>query len=344
MRVRPEDGDKFRGRILYVVKRIESCGGVETRLLQYADMLTRHGFSVAFVTERNRYAPLSKFPCYHLNFHARNFEKSLIELIVKTGADVVELQVKKAKCLKIIQPGNVRRYCRLGCCVHGSIEGIDMEVLNSMDYRVLISGTLFHVDYKGLAHHKVLPIAIGSNVSGWRYEGQRTALCVCRISRDKYRQITTFVDYCRMRDIPFRIAGPKVSASTVGRLKKDYGLDSTHFIGRLDNTVEYLLAHAGEYLFVAGVGQVILEAGSLGYPCYLTSDLGVANSTFLTQDNIHGNFGNNFTLAFKMDDGGALQEHELNVDALWKYNISEDIKEKFDIRRRIDEYMDYVFV
>ena len=108
--------------------------------------------------------------------------------------------------------------------------------------------------------------------------------------------------------------------------------------------MEYLSAHAGEYLFVAGVGQVILEAGSLGYPCYLTSDLGVANSTFLTQDNIHGNFGNNFTLAFKMDDGGALQEHELNVDALWKYNISEDIKEKFDIRRRIDEYMDYVFV
>ncbi len=328
-------------RYLYVIKRIEDCGGVETRVLQYADLLVSHGHSVAFVTETNRFSPLRRFPCYHLNFHAHNFESSLIELIVRLGIDVVELQIKSRKCLQLIDIDNVKRHCRIGCCIHGHIRDFDMEVLNRLDYRILISDTLSDIDYSQLQSYKVLPIAIADNTPQWRYGGQRTALLVSRVGRDKYKQIAAFAEYCQTHDIPFRIAGPLISHSTVRCLKKNYNLQNAHFIGKLDNTVAYLSAHTDEYLFVAGVGQVLLEAGSLGYPCFLASDLGADNSTFITRGNIEGNFGRNLTLAYRINDMNFEQEKNLDIGNLTKYDISRVIKESFDIRDRYAEYEKY---
>lgn len=330
-------------KILYVIKRMEDCGGVETRLLQYADLLARHGYGVAFVTERNRFAPLDRFPCYHLNFHARNFERSLADLAAHLGFDTVELQVKSRKCLDPMNINDIRSHCRVGCCIHGSIRQVDIGKLNRMDYRILISDTLFHMDYKQLQPYKVLPIAIPEKAPQWRYVGQRTALLVSRIGRDKYDQIAAFATYCQACGIPFRIAGPPVSRSTVKRLKRRFGLQNSHFIGRLDNTSAYLTAHIRDYLFVAGVGQVLLEAGSLGYPCYLTSDLGPEHSTFVTQRNIRDNFGCNLTLAYKIDDADFERESDIRTDELAKYDISEALRERFDMRKRYAEYEKYVF-
>ena len=50
-------------------------------------------------------------------------------------------------------------------------------------------------------------------------------------------------------------------------------------------------------LFVAGVGQVLLEAGAAGFPCLLASDKGAEYSTFLTRHNVRENYGRNLTLA-----------------------------------------------
>lgn len=339
------ESDRFQNtkKILFVIKRIEDCGGVETRLLQYADLLVRHGYSVTFVTETNRFVPLNRFPCYHLNFHACNFEKSIIDLITRLGIDTVELQIKSNKYLKFINVDNVKKYCRVGCCIHGNIRRLDVGILNRMDYRILISDTLFHIDYSQLQLHKILPIAIADNIPQWRYCGQRTALLVSRIGRDKYNQIASFTEYCQTHGIPFRIAGPLISHSTVKRLKKCFNLQSCHFIGKLDDTIEYLSKHTNEYLFVAGVGQVLLEAGSLGYPCYLTSDLGTENSTFITQRNIQGNFGCNLTLAYKINFANVEQEKNIHIGELRKYDISNIIKERFNIQNRYAEYEKYVF-
>lgn len=334
----PLSDESRNDRILYVIKRIENCGGVETRLLQYADLLVRHGYEVVFVTETNRFAPLDRFPCYHLNFHARNFEKSVIDLILRLGIDTVELQIKSSKYLNFVNVDELKKYCRVGCCIHGNIGGLDIGILNRMDYRILISDALSRIDYAQLQPHRILPIAIADNIPQWRYSGQRTALLVSRIGRDKYDQIAAFAEYCQMHGIPFRIAGPSASRSTVKRLKRCFDLQSSHFIGKLDNTVAYLSAHTGEYLFVAGVGQVLLEAGSLGYPCYLASDLGAANSTFITQRNIHGNFGCNLTLAYRMNPAKVEQEKYLHIGDLEKYDISDIIREKFNIRNRYAEY------
>lgn len=330
-------------KILYIIKRIENCGGVETRLLQYADLLVRQGYNVAFVTETNRFASLDRFDCYHLNFHASNFEKSLLSLIEHLGITIVEIQIKSSKCLNFINIDNVKKYCRVGCCIHGNIRNLDIEMLNRLDYRILISDALSHIDYLRLKHHKILPIAIAYNKPQWCYCGQRKALLVSRIGRDKYNQIAAFTEYCQTHDIPFCIAGPLISNSTIRRLKRFFNLKSSHFIGKLDNTVGYLSKHTNEYLFVAGVGQVLLEAGSLGYPCFLTSDLGAGKSTFITRSNIQGNFKCNLTLAYKHILENVDQKQNINIGNLEQYDISSVIKERFCIKKRYAEYEKYVF-
>lgn len=339
----PEGNIPDTRRILYVIKRISNCGGVETRVLQYAELLVQRGYSVIFLTETNRFAPLGKFPCYHLNFSARNFEKCLIALITGLGIGTLEVQVKGGKCLKFMDVENLRKYCRVGCCIHSNIRGLDLEVLNRMDYRILISNALPHIDYPRLQPYRVLPISIAYNMPQWRYKGQRTALLVSRIAPGKYNQIAAFAEYCQTSGIPFHIAGPKLSRRTAKRLKKRFNLHSDHFIGKIDNAIDYLSAHTDEYLFVAGVGHVLLEAASLGYPCFLASDLGAEYSTFITQRNIQGNFGCNLTLAYKSNLTNVEQEKSIRIDELGKYDISDALKKRFNLHNRYAEYEEYVF-
>lgn len=330
-------------KILYIIKRTEVCGGVETRLLQYARELAKHHCNVLFVTDKNKFPALKKFRCLHLNFHAGNFESILIDLIKRYRIDIAELHIKGKRNLHLLDARRIKEHCRFGCCVHSNIPSLDPERLNEMDYCIFISDRLNQIDYSRLKSYHVLPIAITGQTPCWKWNGQRRALLISRIRYDKCKQIESFVEYCKTKDIPFHIAGATGNSRIARKLIKRLSLQPEHFIGRIDNTPEFLTAHADEYLFVAGVGQVILEAGSLGYPCFLCSDLGPAYSTFVTRQNIaQGFFRRNFTLAFRPKDNLFRPVTDFLPEEAGNYDLSAFMYEHYNIDNRFKQYKENI--
>ncbi len=333
--------------IIYVVKNLATYGGVETRLHSYAKALNGIGYNVIFVSERNRNRNIrDNHPCFHLNFHGRNFARSLVRLMTLCRAEIAEFHLKNRKHIRKDHIDQVKKLCRTGCLVHGELPGIDVGVLNSLDYRVLISDRLLSIDYRSLGTSLISPnaVAISGESPVWRYGGQREALIISRLKKDKFRQLQSAVEFCHARCIPFTIAGSPRSGTVARRLKKMYGLSDAAFTPTAIDTISYLAANASRYLFVAGVGQVILEAGSMGYPCLVVSDLGAPFCSFLTRHNIMRQdvFGRNMTIGhFK----GRLQEvavTEIITERIEDYDVSGIISEEFSLLRRVEEYVAHI--
>ena len=326
--------------VVYAVKNLAPYGGLETRLLAYAAALTENGHRVVFVTERNRNREINAgYTCLHLNFHARNFPKSLGRIIAAHKVDVVGFQIKNRRSVHRLDLEALKKQCRIGCVVHGEIIGMDTSILRSMDYRIVISDRLLTIDYAHLGHYVTLPNAIDAGQPVWAYRGQRKALIVSRLQNDKFMQLCAAIEFCTARGIPFEIAGRPVNSATTKRLKRRYALRSDVFAPGAVNTREFLERNTDRYLFVAGVGQVLLEAGAAGFPCLLASDKGAEYSTFLTGHNIRENYGRNLTLAHPVQRHVEVRVPEFDPDKLKDYDISGIIREDFSFSRRFNEYL-----
>lgn len=95
-------------------------------------------------------------------------------------------------------------------------------------------------------------------------------------------------------------------------------------------------------LFVAGVGQVLLEAGAAGFPCLLASDKGAEYSTFLTRHNVRENYGRNLTLAHPAERHTNVRVSDIEFGQLDDYDISDAIRENFSFSKRLEEYLNYI--
>lgn len=329
--------------ILYLAKYINNFGGIETRILAYAEALSKINCNVIFVSEQNDCDTIkSRFTCLRINFHARNFEKSLIKIIRNYHIDIVEFQTRSRRFIYALDLDELKRHCRIGCCIHGEIPAIDIDTLNSMDYRIFISDLLCSIDYDKLNDYKILPNAIRCTGREWEYNNQTKALIISRIAKDKFNQLCSAIEYCFERKIPFTIAGSTKYDNTAKRLKKRYDLGDETFTGNEIDTISYPKKHKEDYLLVAGVGQVLLEAGALGYPCLLVSDLGPGYSTFLTRKNIRGNFGRNLTLTYFSKSKQHLQVQELDTSVISDYDISQELRQDYNMADRIHEYIAYI--
>ena len=334
----------FARTFIYVIKNLAEYGGLETRLIAYADALSQRGCRVVFVTERNRNRVIrERHSCIHLNFHACNFQRSLVKIIRMYGADVVDFQIKNRRSVHRLDIESLKKYCRTGCVIHGEVYNINPEILRLMDYRVIVSDLLCSIDYANIGSYRVIPNAIHAGSPVWSYRGQRRALIVSRLKDDKYRQVCAAIDYCLSHGVPFDIAGSPVDGRMVSRLRRCYSLSSDIFALGAIPTREFLYCNSDRYLFVAGVGQVLLEAGAAVYPCMLASDLGAGFSTFLTKYNIRNNFGRNLTLAYFNEKLHNVRVESINVDCIDDYNISGAICEFFSFDDRFVEYYGYVY-
>ncbi|EBN6863681.1 hypothetical protein DYJ33_28645, partial [Salmonella enterica] len=130
----------------------------------------------------------------------------------------------------------------------------------------------------------------------WKYTDQKRAILITRISKDKLPSIINFVKICNKYNIDYDIAGAFDNASDIiSSLVKD-GLNKNAFLGYVD-TIPFLKEHADKYLFVAGVGQAIMEGTSLGYPSLVTSFTDdYQDSSFITPDNIEYLKSENFVI------------------------------------------------
>lgn len=285
------------GKFLFVTDSLVCHGGVENRLLQYAGRLSRSGYAVHFFTSEPIALPeFADYPQYRLYYPAKNFNRFFLDLVQTEKIDVVEFHFKSDECLRSLDIASLKKLALTGCTIHG-IGNYLWEYVNQLHYRIFISQGLYASHKELAADGYIVKNAVEKQSRLWRYQGQDRAIHISRLTSDKLSLAETFVRYCLDRGLKFEIAGaPEPDFDFKRRLMRRFKLKEDPFIGEID-TIRFLAEHRDRYLFVAGVGLVAIEAGTLNYPVFLTSPKGVEDSTFLTKQNYPFFTDTNFTLS-----------------------------------------------
>lgn len=330
------DGNK---NILFVASDFIFAGGIETRLSQYIEKLSSDGWNCYILSEKNENEYLNSLSNFNLCFDAKNVQDDLLKIIKQYDISIVEFQFKSTKILKNINLNELKSFAKLGCVIHDF--GVkDINIIKKFDYIIKISKFMYYKFYsfiKGVIIQNAIDTTKYSSLPTWSYKGQKKAILISRIDSLKKKSIECFIKYCQKNNIEFLIAGEeKNSKEFTKSLIEKYDLKENVFIGRID-TIDYLQKNINNILFVAGIGQVILEGAYLNYPCFCCSDYKNKMYSFLTTENI-GLF-NNFTvyknsLVHKRNK----KEFILDVKNIEKYQQRQFIIENRDLKTCYKKY------
>ncbi|EFT4508848.1 glycosyltransferase family 4 protein [Salmonella enterica subsp. enterica serovar Stanley] len=154
--------------------------------------------------------------------------------------------------------------------------------------------------------------------------------------------IINFIKICNQYNVGYHIAGAFDGANKiVSKLIKE-GLNENVFIGYID-TIPFLEEHADEYLFVAGVGQAIMEAASLGYPALVTAfTKNYHHSSFITPANIKYLRSDNFVIRDTpcfQSNVSAFFENVCSGIVSQQFNVAQNMYELCDINSILPEYL-----
>ena len=268
-------------KCLFVVDKLEATGGVETRLLSFFESLSEQGYQPILLSESCAYTPILKFPHLTLDFQAPHFAEKLSSIVIRHNIKLVEFQFKGFRFAFDVDVEALKQYARVGCCVHGRVGDTPefRALLTSFDYR-----TSSQISMDGLLPR--IPNYRDFQENIWRFSNQKKALLISRTSKDKLPLIERFVETCRKYRIDFEIATPLPLGRHALRLADKLFIPQQAWIGKID-TVNYLRNKANEYLFVAGNGQVPLEAALLGIPTMvLPTGKNQSFTTMLSKDSV----------------------------------------------------------
>ncbi len=281
--------------ILYVMDVLRSAGGVETRLLKQFSFLSENGYECMIMTmEGNDFKPLCGYKNVNLNFDAENFSTALVDFIKLNHIDIVEFQAKSTNYFENIDFTDLRKYCKVGLCLHGIVRYQYVD-FSCFDYVFRANAS------RGLNFLKAIPYIpnwIPECKPVWSYRGQKKAIFISRLNdNEKLPTLNSFIGSCREIGCDFVLAG-NMDNSDKGNKIRPVVLDlgKERYLGVID-TLSYLREHADEILFVGGVGQVSIEAASLGFPSLVCTHLADSESSrFVTSQNIDGLIENNFVI------------------------------------------------
>lgn len=265
--------------VLYVLDFLFKTGGVERRLALQFKWLRAHGILPVLVVEKQDYEPLKDYPCLFLNQEAPNAGRKLLEFVKRIRPAAVEFNVKSTDFLHDVDVNALKALTRVGVMIHNLIDA-DQERMDALDYRCIVRK--HERRYKHLTY---VPNAVvfPDVVPSYRPEA-RKALYIGRIDEEKLPTLKNFVEICRRYGMSFEIAGPVYQEGAVTQWAES--LPDGVMLGVID-TRSFLPAHGEEYAFIAGVGQVALEAAAVNLPCLVTTHLPNAmRSAFLTRDNL----------------------------------------------------------
>ncbi|EHN5171308.1 hypothetical protein KI912_001078 [Salmonella enterica] len=326
-----------RKKILYVITDLNTCGGVETRLERQFKYLRKNGWFPVILSMRNDFEKLQVYPNFHLNFKAYNASELFLNLIDELKPDAIEFQFKPTNFFYDIDLNALMKKCNVGCCIHEEIK-IEQPLLDKLDYRIAsayrksVTNVTYVLNWTELTQFS------------WTYKNQRKAILVSRLSHDKLPGILNFIKICNQYNIDFHIAGSfDDNNEIVAQLVKSC-INKNAFIGYID-TIPFLKEHADEYLFVAGVGQAIMEGASLGYPALVTSLTNDYHySSFITPDNIVCLRDTNFVIRNTNDSppSGNLNvffKNAYNGVIPQQFNVSQNLYELCDINTILSEYL-----
>ncbi len=265
-------------KIIFVTDRLAPCGGVETRLYNYCLRLTRKGCKIFILARSNDYSPLRQFTTGVLPKNRLLATVYLSILCRVLGIDIVEMHIKGRPCYKpwfcraklgIVIHNKTTRATRRFCC-----KGFDYSFVCSapLKNKLMLPG-----------HFNILPNGISTLCARYKFCRQKRAVLITRIGADRLPSIKSFIEFCLSVKTPFDIIGD-FDKDIIRMLIAQYKLPRAAFKGQKD-TVKYLAENAEKYLFAGGLGQVVLEAGALGMPCFIASLQGLSKSFFASSDN-----------------------------------------------------------
>ncbi len=260
-------------RILYVVDSLSTTGGTERRLHSQIQHLknekTKDGLPIVpiVLTQSSQYAPLNQeFGVLRMNFQAPHFAEDFIDLVTCAHIDLVEFQFKTERYAYDIDIEALKKICRVGCFMHNlsrEPKRSNRAFYSQFHYRLSSQRT-----WKDFFTR--VPNWIESCNPIWRYASQRKALYISRADKSKIPSLLRFIKVCKEHGLGIEIACPLPISRHWTRALKNEKISPSSFIGAID-TIAYLKEHASDYLFVAGIGQVPVEAASFGIPAFLPS-------------------------------------------------------------------------
>lgn len=330
--------------ILFIASHFVKVGGIETRLIQYANKLSSLGWNVYILAEDNLNKELLKFTNFKLNFDTNNFDECLSAIIDKYQIKVVEFQFKNPKILKHLDLKSLKKKVKLGCVIH-NLGVKKTNLINKFDYKIMVSKFMYEDYYLKIKNATVIKNCIDvekyKNLPVWNYKNQRKALLVSRINKDKLKSIECFIKYCLANKIEFEIGGAEHTKSNLkNKLIKKYNLNESCFIGQVD-TLDYLSKNIDNILFTAGVGLVMLEAGYLGIPCFVCSDYKDKNYSFVTTSNI--DLFDNFTIKKNsLVCRKKKKEYNLDFSKIETYKVRDNIISNRSIEANIKKYLSVI--
>ena len=131
----------------------------------------------------------------------------------------------------------------------------------------------------------------------YKVNNSNKCLIVSRIDEDKLISVQSILSFASMNNIDVDIAGVSSNSYSYEKIKQEveqkFSNIKINFIGYIETT-KYLKENFDKYLFVSGLGQVILEGISLGFPCLQGETLNNKLS-FITKENYLELYNKNFS-------------------------------------------------
>lgn len=331
---------------LFVLEGCETSGGIEKRVQQYAVVWRQLGYKVYYAAIRDNSLKgvdlvLSK---------NKKFNNLLLRLFCKhKNIFALEWQAGGAKIPPFDFRSLIRQNILVGVVIHAVREQWNLNYLSDVHYVFCISKEM----EKRVPMLKIFPVfpnAVFNRKAVWCFCNQKKAIFISRLSKDKLPSIESFIQLCISVNLQFDIAGGGPESPQVEKfLMEKYSLKQEYFIGEVE-TEKFLIKKWKEYLFVGGIGQVILEAGMLGYPCMVCSLVGLESSFFVTNDNFVDAYETNFSpkLSFYLrklqsSSNNLLKDYKrINKGNINPFNISEKIKKKANLPTILKRYEEFI--
>lgn len=337
---RPSKGEKA---IIFVTETVWERGGVETRLLEYARELRKRNILPVFVARNFKNEAYRGEICIRARYEAANYSECLMAIARYFRAQIIEFQITWEGSLKRFNIEPLIGRIRTGAVIHVNIPQLDYATLNRLDYRILVSTAMTHVDYDAFKDYTIVANAI-TIPSGpiWEYKGQQKALVFSRISMDKIATLVNVVRFLQSKFIPFDIVGLVQDPNALTLLLEETGVSADKIKEMNVGGMEYMSEHLDDYLFVAGVGIVLLEAASLGYPCLIASELSPRQCTFLSKESMAAGIYSNLTYKRQTPEGEANIVSDIDPCEIDNLLLRDVIASHYSMTRRIEEYLELV--
>ncbi|WP_302609078.1 hypothetical protein [Turicimonas muris] len=253
--------------ILLMTDHLASVGGAETRIVRTADLLSELNFVPMILCQHNAHTASQKFPNLILDYRDPHLGTVIGKWIDEGLIHGIEFHVKNPRVLYDLPLFDWKDKIMLGAQIH-NLFALTKELKQQFEYcHYIVSSQLAFVPKTKVIRNWI--DASKSN-SFWSYKNQKKALLISRLSKDKRIHISRFVDFCRRHGLDFHIASDWPRLPWQRRFLSSLELNDAEFIGPVSSN-SYLRHSAGQYLFIAGIGQVPLEAASLGIPTAVMS-------------------------------------------------------------------------